>query len=523
MGSIPEFLTKQLASSVVGTLGVDKSGQRLGESIAGVGARAANLGFRELAKRKQVLDTTEAETKQREFDVQLSEEIRNIQKDFRDNPAGGLVQIKIRSKEMSEEFLNDIVSDSVRSLTSIRIGQGISQKTKSLQQWSFNQEVINFGKNLETSVDALGERVSNTTDVFEFLDSIDEAEKLFESGDAGLSAVNAKKFRESGKEFLAEQFLNNLLEKDPVQARDLIENKLFEDFLPDNKVESFELKSAENAFMVEAAVDIKEAVKNVESNPNLTALEKVNTTNKWFNKKAYWDKNLAKLVKEKKEKDTTKIFNGIQDGTVNDITVLRSLTRGFELDYKTQKALEQDFEDQISGKTVESTIAYNHYFNGILDGVNYSDEDIRAFKDVSPDNRLKLLGIRADIIKDPIFKNELYTEAKKLINDLFRAGLLDKFDPNFQDKKVGAKWDFMQSIIARRKVGGQDPLNENTIITEEFNKIRDRINENRGGGITVRSSTPEVTARRKFLLRKILNQTASVEERSELLNLNARR
>ncbi len=520
MGNIPEFMTRQLASSVVGTLGVDTSGQRVGEAIANVGARVGNIGLTEMAKRKEILNTTEAETKQREFDLSLSEEINRIQKDFSDNPDEAMKEIEERSNIMSEEFLSKISNARVKELASIRIEQAKTRKSKELQSWTFNQEVINFGKNLESSVNTLGEVVSNTTSLDVFKTVMEDAEKLIESGYGGLSTKNATNFENGTKQFIAEQFINNLLEEDPIQARELLDLDVFTDLLPPSKKEFLEVQAAQNAFMVEADTDVALAVKNVESNNNLTPIEKVNATNRWFNKKAAWDKNLDKIVKEKQQKATTSIFNGINDGSITDISVLRGLTKGFGLSYNTQKSLEQDFENKISGKTVDDAVSYNHYFDELLDGVQYSSEDLRTLKDVSPENRLKLLGIRDQLTKDPIFKNELYIQSKAIINDLFKVGLLDKIDPNFQNKKATAKWDYIQAIVSRRAAEGMSPENENRIVSEEFAILREKIDKTRGVGITVRSSSADVISRKKELLQKVINQSASQEEKEELRNLN---
>jgi DNA integrity scanning protein DisA with diadenylate cyclase activity len=144
---------------------------------------------------------------------------------------------------------------------------------------------------------------------------------------------------------------------------------------------------------------------------------------------------------------------------------------------------------------------------------------IMGFKDVSPENRLKLLEIRSQLIRDPVFKNELYIESKKLMNELYKVGLLDKIDLNFQNKKVAAKWDYLQAIIARRKLEGKNPENENRIIIEEFDKARERIEKERSGGIKIRT-TDEKNVRRRKLLQKVLNQTATAEDKDELRRIN---
>ncbi|KKK56821.1 hypothetical protein LCGC14_3060690 [marine sediment metagenome] len=76
----------------MGTSGIRKT--TLGSAIAQAGAEIANIGLRDLARKQDIVDTIDATTRLRDFSQAQSEEILQIEQQFKDVPFKGVEEYK---------------------------------------------------------------------------------------------------------------------------------------------------------------------------------------------------------------------------------------------------------------------------------------------------------------------------------------------------------------------------------------------------------------------------------------------
>ena len=260
------------------------------------------------------------------------------------------------------------------------------------------------------------------------------------------------------------------------------------------------------------------AVKKIESDPELLAEQKIDILHKMSSRVTKWNKELEKVVTKATEDAMIKVSKFIDDDEIRDAETLDAIMGVEGFDYKQRKALTKDFQDKISGRTIDDTLAFNEYADDVLRNPNiFSNLEIQTFEDLSPQKRIDLLNIKTRLLSNPIFSNPLFREGMGAIEDEFARNFLDNIDPTKQSRKVDERLAFIDNISARVEAGETNLIK---IIREEIDSSLTRIRENRGSGIKVRGEQTVVEKKRgQNLLRRLQNGTITKDEMEEYQDL----
>ncbi len=239
MGSISEFITRQLPSRAVGTLGVDPSATGLGEAIEGVGAAIANEGFRVLQERKQTLDIVESQSEIRKFEADMNELTKTNREQFVDDPKAGVEQFNIDGEKKLNETLGNLKDPNIRRLFAQGSSQVLRGQTNSAFTWASNQQVINAAGDFNEviNMDSGELKKAPSIDLFEkklkILDSKKGLVKKIWGTKSGQQMANSK-------ESLSKGYLHGLMDTNPLEGRELLKQGFFNGLLDTTEQTKFE-------------------------------------------------------------------------------------------------------------------------------------------------------------------------------------------------------------------------------------------------------------------------------------------
>ena len=165
MGFIPETVTRRLPSAVVGTLGVDPSGEQLGLAVARAGEQVTRTLLEKQAKRKQTLDIISAQAEIRKYETSMDEISKVNQGSFRDDPQGGVKQTLNDGETLLNSTLQDIGDDNVRAMVATETTSSLIRTGNSMKGWAHQQEVINGAQDFTSVTDADAAQLSQTPDL----------------------------------------------------------------------------------------------------------------------------------------------------------------------------------------------------------------------------------------------------------------------------------------------------------------------------------------------------------------------
>ncbi len=165
MGFIPETVTRRLPSSVVGTLGVDHSGEQLGQAIAAGGEKVFNALAAKAAERKRTLDIISAQAKIRQYETDL-DGISSVNKNnFKDNPQGGVDKTLEDGETLLNSTLEGIQDQNVRAMVAQGTTGSLRRGGNTMRGWAHQQEVINGARDLSSISNADAVKLSKDPNV----------------------------------------------------------------------------------------------------------------------------------------------------------------------------------------------------------------------------------------------------------------------------------------------------------------------------------------------------------------------
>lgn len=236
MGSISEFITKQLASSAVGTAGVRKVG--IGAAIAGAGAQITDIGLRELARKQDIVDTIDAATKTRSFSQKQSEEIARIEQQFRDEPFKGVEEYKKNLTQNVDDFMGETDSLNVKGKMVGQINGIADASLKQMTKNAYNQNVVNVTDRVNGQINAAAGRIlASPEDDKIFITEVNQIEKLVDQALPLFTATEGQKFKKAARESLALSLTNGLKDSNPLLGLDIIKSGALNALLSAKQIE----------------------------------------------------------------------------------------------------------------------------------------------------------------------------------------------------------------------------------------------------------------------------------------------
>lgn len=240
MPKIPRYQQRELASSVVGTPGVDTSGAKLAEVAGGV-ADSALKTFGEMAiKRQEAANVAAANKSLIDFDLVLEGAQLEHEKNFagyRGAPTERMRAFKDRAFTLLDEHLTGIDSTPVRQ-TVQRLGQTyIQQRIAREVQTASQQQAVNAFDDVVSSANTLSieaRKAGRSNDLARFDELFRQADGVRVAAGAVLSPEQQQKLGTDVPKSLATGYLFGLNETDPGKAAEILESDRFKRiFSPD--------------------------------------------------------------------------------------------------------------------------------------------------------------------------------------------------------------------------------------------------------------------------------------------------
>ena len=226
MGRIPEFTTQKLASADVGTLGIDRSQEEAFGAIADATRQVAGRLHQEQQERQKILDVVEAEKQLREFEGTLTKASGEIQTKFANQPEDGVKEIGRAGEELINLTLEDISSPNVQAMVARGSSAVLRSSNRTAMKWGADQQIIVADENFNrvTNLDSADILQSGSVELYKRKMEYHEQRETLARGIYGKQAP--QKMQE-GRESLSKSLLHGLMEKQPLEAKKLLDGGFF--------------------------------------------------------------------------------------------------------------------------------------------------------------------------------------------------------------------------------------------------------------------------------------------------------
>ncbi len=153
MGFIPETVFRTPASSVVGTAGVDRSGEIIGKSFARAAGQITSVLLEKEAERKRTLDIVGAKAKARETEAEMDANVRTVQERFAGDPQAGVKELSILNETLINSTLAGMTDEDRRAMFASDISTITRTKNREIRSWAMKQEVVNASQDFTLITD----------------------------------------------------------------------------------------------------------------------------------------------------------------------------------------------------------------------------------------------------------------------------------------------------------------------------------------------------------------------------------
>lgn len=218
MPTIPKFERQKLASSLVGTPGIDTSGAEIAGAVAGVGNKAMQVFGQQAIEKKQIQDQALANKTLVDFDVELEKSYAEHQKNYKGDPVGKTQFLKDNAQRLLQQFADPIDSPEVRGAVErmgyTRIGEKVTNEVK----WADQQATQN-------TVDATtqaNDTLANEAYMAGLNNNFTRAGEVFKSSEENILAakrVLGEKDSQTLRKNVAQGYVSGLMERHPEELK----------------------------------------------------------------------------------------------------------------------------------------------------------------------------------------------------------------------------------------------------------------------------------------------------------------
>ncbi len=468
MGNIPEFITRQLPSSAVGTAGLRQP--TLGAAIAGAGAQIANIGFKQLAERKQTLDIVKSQAELRKFEGELNKLSAKNRSKFIDDPQAGIKQFNVDSEKLFNDTLGDLKDSSLKRLFAQGGSQVLRGQTNSAIAWGSNQEIVNAAGdfNLVINMDAGELKLTPSKELFEKKLQILKGKKGLAKKIWGKSSGEQMA---SSVESLSKGYLHGLMNDNPLEGRHLLKTGFFNGLLDTTEQKKFQGQMESSIKGWSDKIDLDARVETIQK---YEGIEKI-----WVDGDLGTD-IVNKLIDEM---DTTMVEDG-KGGII-------SLTKKFPELAEINKDLLKIAAENTDVNSIEN-----------VEVVNDIADKIRRLN-ISPDKRkaeaklAEMMKVKGDIIKASANGLLKSGKAESFLNQI-KTPLIDKLS----QAKGKKKWIFFGEQVTPENAMYDSVVNKLAQFPTMTVEISERMKAN------VITQTLDELNRRKKLFQPVTNEVA---------------
>lgn len=235
MPIIPKFERQKLASSLVGTPGIDTSGAQIADSVAGVGQTTMQVFGKQAIEKKQIQDQALANKTLVDFDVEMEKAYIEHQKNYKGDPIGKTDFLKEHSQELLESFASGIESAEVRGAVERAGYARIGEKVVNEAKWADQQAT----QNTIDATTSANDTLANEAYIAGMNNNQARAAEVLKSAEENIAAaklVLGEKDSQKLRKNVAQGYISGLMEKHPEHLKMMLDRGDFKKVLEPEEV-----------------------------------------------------------------------------------------------------------------------------------------------------------------------------------------------------------------------------------------------------------------------------------------------
>lgn len=237
MGKIPVYQRQNLASSAVGTPGVDTSGQQAFNSVAESSASIANSAFKMAAQRQESIDKTEALKKASDYELAAFKTLQAHTQEYSSDPTN--------KTDILKEKLNGQLNDILETTTSPRVKSMIQEAGIEIMgrsaikeaSWAHDQQASLALTNITSTINNRANELyvaGQSGDLNRFSEVMSSLPSVLETSKGILSPEQMLKLKSDAPKSLVNGFIQGAMDQNPAMAAQLLKDGTF-DYFGDEK------------------------------------------------------------------------------------------------------------------------------------------------------------------------------------------------------------------------------------------------------------------------------------------------
>lgn len=242
MARIPQFQRSQLASSLVGTPGVDTSVVQTAQAFQPVFDVVRQEAGARLLKQKQAQETTEANKLLLDFELGAETDFETHKRTHANDPTQKTELLREQFNDRLNTMTENIESDGVRQAVSGMAQSVIRNKSLKELKWAQGQRAVVSFNNLTQSVDLLAQQAKlagQAQDTDRFGELLRGIPGTLVAGATVLSGEQQAKLNEGAPKAVASGFLYGMSDEHPETALTLIREGFFDEVLSPKELNQF--------------------------------------------------------------------------------------------------------------------------------------------------------------------------------------------------------------------------------------------------------------------------------------------
>lgn len=419
MPIIPKYERQKLASSLVGTAGVDTSSVDIANTVAQVGSTGMQVFGKKAAEKKAIQDQALANKTLVDFDVAAEKAYIDHQKNFKNDPIGKTQFLKDNFQNILQSFADPIDSPEVRGAVEragyAKIGEKLIGETK----WADQQSTKNT---IDATVNA-NETQANEIYIAALNNNTDRVNELFRAWDASLPAARAVLGEADVKNLTKNTrmaAINAYMESNPAFLHEVLKSEGFKDVLAPDEIKKLKADALAGIKGQREKVEMEYFATHLSEN-TMSFNKLLNGTLTYADIQKIEDPRMAETLNEMRIKgipvNPEEKFNNAMElyGEVNDIVKNKSsLEQVIKLQSKIMAQVQQNGVSKEAASSMLKQLA-----KPLANKLNTADDYFGLFNGMSEPYKRAYNGVRAD--------------AKKYkLTPSVQSNILVKFDQNLE-------------------------------------------------------------------------------------------
>lgn len=276
MPAIPRFERQKLASSLVGTPGIDTSGLQIAESIGGVANTALQVFGKQAIEKKNIQDQALANKTLVDFDVELEKAYIDHQKTYKSDPLNKTDFLKDNAQNLLDQFAGGVQDPVVRSSVERAGYARIGEKMIGAAKWADQQST----QNTIDATTATNDILANEAYIAGMNNNQERAAEVLKSAEANIASaklVLGEKDSKVLRKNVAQGYITGLMEQHPEQLKKLLDSGAFKNVLEPEEVKKLKTDAVAQVQKARETAETNYFADNIASYPVQWEKLKTNT------------------------------------------------------------------------------------------------------------------------------------------------------------------------------------------------------------------------------------------------------